>query len=79
MASSFLYSCCYLLTVIVCLKPVNVHSASVVANSDDWPDTFTSKFTVMVEQYGKDWSSEGGIFYDWNKKVSSCISPSLAH
>lgn len=34
-----------------------------------WPQTFTIKFYVYVEQYGNDWSSTGVLYYDWTSKV----------
>ena len=35
----------------------------------EWPDQFISDFYVYVEIYGKDFRSDGAIFYDWTKKV----------
>ena len=35
-----------------------------------WPQTFSIKFYVYVEQYGNDWSSTGILYYDWTSRVS---------
>ncbi|XP_019642559.1 PREDICTED: uncharacterized protein LOC109483851 [Branchiostoma belcheri] len=34
-----------------------------------WPDQFTSKFTVRIEEYGDKFSKPGVIYYDWNIKT----------
>ena len=34
-----------------------------------WPQMFTIKFYVYVEQYGNDWNSTGVLYYDWTSKV----------
>ena len=35
----------------------------------EWPDQFISDFHLYVEIYGKDFRSDGAIFYDWTKQV----------
>ena len=39
-----------------------------------WPQTFTIKFYVYVEQYGNDWSSTGVLYYDWTSKVCDRVA-----
>ena len=34
-----------------------------------WPQMFTIKFYVYVEQYGDDWNSTGALYYDWTSTV----------
>lgn len=30
-----------------------------------WPDMFSIKYEIFVEQYGPDWKSSGGLYYHW--------------
>ena len=34
-----------------------------------WPDQFTVRFAVLLEQYGPTWNSSGVLYYDWKMKV----------
>ena len=34
-----------------------------------WPDVFTIKFDVFVEEYGEGWKSQGILYYHWPSKT----------
>lgn len=35
-----------------------------------WPDQFTVRLLILVEQYGPEWNSSGVLYYDWKTQVS---------
>lgn len=56
------------LLLAVCLATLTVCAAS-QPPTPAWPDQFTVRLLILVEQYGPEWNSSGYLYYDWTKQV----------